>query len=87
MLEANSTTVSVWIPTFNGADYLREAIDSMLESDYEGFEIVIADNCSDDQTAAVLDGLLLGGRIRFYKNDRDIRSAGKLNRCLEPVRN
>jgi glycosyltransferase involved in cell wall biosynthesis len=88
MLEVNSPKVSVCVPTFNGADYLRQAIDSVLEQDYEDFEIVIVDNCSTDQTATVIDGLLLkaGGRIRFYKNDRNIGLAGNLNKCLEYAR-
>ena len=85
MLETNSPKVSICVPTFNGADYLRQAIDSVLEQDYQDFEIVIVDNCSTDQTAAVVDGLLpkAGGRIRFYQNDRNIGLAGNLNKCLE----
>src|SRR5437660_2069334 len=88
MLEMNSPKVSICVPTFNGADYLRQAIDSVLEQDYQDFEIVIVDNCSTDQTAAVVDGLLLkaGERIRFFKNDRNIGMAGNLNKCLEYAR-
>lgn len=88
MLEMNSPKVSICVPTFNGANYLRQAIDSVLEQDYQDFEIVIVDNCSTDQTATVVDGLLLkaGRRIRFYKNDRNIGMAGNLNKCLEYAR-
>lgn len=88
MLETNSPKVSICVPTFNGGDYLRQAIDSVLEQDYQDFEIVIVDNCSTDQTAAVVDSLLskAGGRVRFYKNDRNIGLAGNLNKCLEYAR-
>ena len=77
--------MSVCIPAFNAAEYLRQSVESVLEQSCRDFEIVIVDNCSTDQTGALIDELLKNsaGRIRYYKNDRNIGLVGNLNRCLE----
>ncbi|NDA80967.1 MAG: glycosyltransferase family 2 protein, partial [Actinobacteria bacterium] len=46
--DATSRTelVSVVIPTFNQADYLREALKSLLEQTYKSWEAIIVNNFS-----------------------------------------
>lgn len=88
MSEPNTPKVSICVPTFNGAEYIRQAIRSVLDQDYQDYEIVVVDNASTDQTEAILEDLLLqaGERLRFYKNDQNIGLAGNLNKCLEYAR-
>jgi len=85
MIDTNIPKVSVCIPAFNAADYLRQAVESVLGQDYQDYEIVIVDNCSTDHTGSLVSELqqLSNGRIRFYQNDRNIGLVGNLNRCLE----
>jgi len=85
MVDSNAPKVSVCIPTFNAADYLRQAVESVLEQSYQNYEIVIVDNCSTDHTVSLVSELqqLSNGRIRFYQNDHNIGLVGNLNRCLE----
>lgn len=45
--------VSVCIPVYNGATYLREAVKSVVAQDLASLEIVIQDNASTDGTDAV----------------------------------
>jgi len=45
---------SILLPTRNGASLLPGAIASVLEQDYEDFELVISDNASDDDTREIL---------------------------------
>ena len=77
--------ISVCIPTFNGANYLRQAVESVLDQDSQNYEIVIVDNASVDQTVRIVEDLKKegGGRIRFYQNNKNIGLAGNLNKCLE----
>jgi glycosyltransferase involved in cell wall biosynthesis len=46
--------ISVVIPTFNSAQYLPAAIESVLAQDYKNLEIVVVDDGSSDDTAAVV---------------------------------
>ena len=46
--------VSVIIPCYNHADYLEARIESVLNQTYKKFEIIILDDCSNDNTAEIL---------------------------------
>jgi glycosyltransferase involved in cell wall biosynthesis len=46
--------VSVVIPTFNAAEYLSEALESVLSKTYKDFEIIVVDDGSTDNTAEVV---------------------------------
>lgn len=88
MAESSTPIVSVCIPTFNGAEYLRQAVESVLQQSYQDFEIVIVDNCSTDQTNALVGAMLKGNSscIRYYRNDLNIGLVGNFNKCLEYAR-
>jgi len=45
--------VSVVVPVFNGAKYLRESLDSLLRQTYSAFEILVMDDASTDDTPAI----------------------------------
>lgn len=42
--------VSVIMPVYNGAQYLQEAIDSILQQTYRDFEFIIIDDGSTDNS-------------------------------------
>ncbi len=48
-------TVSVIIPNYNHAPYLRERIDSVLGQDFEDFEVILLDDCSNDHSREILE--------------------------------
>lgn len=47
--------VSVLIPVYNGASFLSEAIDSVLRQAEHVRELIVLDNASTDETAAVVE--------------------------------
>ncbi|MDR1742525.1 MAG: glycosyltransferase, partial [Dysgonamonadaceae bacterium] len=50
--------ISVLIPTYNCANYIAEAIDSVLAQNYDNIEIIVVDDGSTDGTADVIENLL-----------------------------
>jgi glycosyltransferase involved in cell wall biosynthesis len=57
--------VSVVIPTYNRADLLRETLDSVLCQTVTDIEIIVADDGSTDDTAAVVAAY--GSRVRYVR--------------------
>ena len=49
--------VSIIIPAYNHADYLRQSIDSVLAQDYTNLELIVIDDGSTDNTVEVLKEL------------------------------
>lgn len=47
--------VSVIIPNYNHAQYLRERIESVLNQSFDDFEVILLDDCSTDNSCEILD--------------------------------
>ena len=45
--------ISIVLPVYNGAKYLRESIDSILAQTYTNWELLILDDCSTDESPAI----------------------------------
>ena len=86
MIEDNSLSVTVGIPTYNRADsYLKNALKSALAQRYENFEIVVSDNCSKDHTQALVEQMD-DGRIRYFRQEKNIPANDNFNFCLQQAR-
>ena len=55
MNPAAGPLISVVIPTYNRADLIPKAIQSVLDQNYQNWELIIVDNYSDDGTKEVID--------------------------------
>ena len=62
--------VSVLTPVYNGAQYLRECIESVLAQTYTNWEYTILNNCSTDGTQAIAEEYAKQDkRVRVHRND------------------
>jgi glycosyltransferase involved in cell wall biosynthesis len=66
--------VSVIIPTYNRAEYLQQAIESVMVQTYTNFELLILDNCSSDHTSNVVSQFN-DPRIRYIRHLCNIGSS------------
>ncbi len=63
-----SPLVSIITPSFNSEKYISATIHSVQNQTYPNWEMVIVDDCSADNTALIVDKLILNDpRIKFYK--------------------
>lgn len=84
----NKPLVSILIITYNQKDYIHEAIRSAAEQDYENLEVVVADDCSVDGTADIVDNYskIYPGRVIPVKGSVNLGLTGNSNRGLSRCR-
>lgn len=76
------TTVSILIPTYNGARYIGSAIDSVLAQAGVDLELIVVDDNSRDGTTAIVEAYA-DPRIRLFRNPSNLGPEGNWNRALE----
>lgn len=77
--------VSVLLSVFNGAKYLREAIDSILNQTYTDFEFIIINDCSTDNTEEIIKSYR-DPRIHLINNENNLGIANTLNKGIALAR-
>lgn len=77
--------VTVILPVHNGANYLSEAIDSVLAQDYRDFELHILDDGSEDESLLIAQSTG-DARVRYSRNPERYGLFKTLNRGFEEAR-
>ena len=71
-------TVSVIIPNYNHAQFLKQRIDSVLNQTYQDFELIILDDCSSDNSREIIEGYRNHPKIKdIIYNERNSGSTFK----------
>lgn len=74
-------TVSVLMAVYNGASYLRSAIESMLHQTFTDFEFIIINDASTDESEAIILSYT-DERICYHKNESNLQLPASLNKGL-----
>jgi hypothetical protein len=83
----DSPLVSIGLPVYNAARYLREALDSLLGQDYPHLELIVSDNASEDATEDICRAYAQrDARLRYYRNSRNMGMVWNFNRVFELAR-
>jgi glycosyltransferase involved in cell wall biosynthesis len=76
--------VSICMPTYNGARYLRSAIESGLAQTCSSFELLVVDDGSTDGTLEIArEFARRDSRIKIHQNPQRLGLAGNWNRCID----
>ena len=79
--------ISIVLPTYNGAHYLRKSVDSCLAQTFTDFELIIVDDCSSDDTGIIADQYAAQDpRVRVIHNDFNKKLPLSLNTGFEQAR-
>ncbi len=70
--------VSIIMPAYNAAEYIAEAIESVLIQNYRNFELIIVDDGSTDNTKDIIAGFKDEKIKYFYKENAGTASARNL---------
>jgi GT2 family glycosyltransferase len=74
--------LTVAVPVYNGSRFLRQALASVLAQSLADFDLLVVDDASEDDGAAIV-AAITDPRLRFVRNPERLGLVGNWNRCLE----
>ena len=81
--------ISVVLPVYNGAKYLAESIESVINQTYTNWELIIVNDCSTDESLDIaLNYATKDARIKVFTNKENLKLPNSLNagfECAEGV--
>lgn len=84
---SDSPTVSVLVTVYNREKYLRDCIQSILNSSFTDFEVIVVDDCSQDGSLALARELALADqRVRVFANESNLGDYGNRREAASKAR-
>lgn len=77
--------VSIITPVYNSEKYISDTIESVLSQTYKNWEMIIADDCSNDKTAEIIK-TYSDTRIKYLKLGENSGAAIARNKALDIVK-
>jgi glycosyltransferase involved in cell wall biosynthesis len=75
--------LTIGIPIYNGEKNLREKINSILNQDFDDFELIISDNGSTDSTKKICGEFITKDkRIKFFSHEKNLGANWNFNFIL-----
>lgn len=85
MIQTHSTNplVTVYMPTYNRAELLKRAVDSVLNQDYRNIELIVVDDNSTDSTHKYLASMAEeDSRFRYFINEKNSGACVSRNKAM-----
>jgi glycosyltransferase involved in cell wall biosynthesis len=74
--------VSVLMPVYNGAEYLKYSIESILSQTFKNFEFLIIDDCSSDSSIEIIKSYK-DDRIKLIQNEKNLGQSKTMNKGID----
>ena len=73
--------VSIIMPNYNGERFIKQAVDSVIDQDFEHWELIIVDDASTDKSRTIIK-TFSDDRIKYYFHDHNRGVAAARNTAL-----
>lgn len=81
-MSVNNPKISVLIPVYNGAAYLRPSIESILNQTFTDFELLLLDDASTDNSAEIIKSYT-DSRIKFFQSEKNLGISAARNKLMD----
>lgn len=81
-MKKENPLVSICIPTFNSARFIRESLNSVVTQTYRPIEVIISDNASTDATVAIVQEYVNRHGFKFYQSPHNLGMGGNFNKLI-----
>lgn len=81
-----SPKITIYIPVYNGANYIQCAIESVLRQTYKDILLIISDNCSTDETVSIVGKHLSDERVTLIKQPYNVGGLKNGNDGLDRIK-
>lgn len=79
--------VSIIMPNYNCENFLAETIESVINQTYSGWELLIVDDCSTDNSAEVVKSFCeKDERVKLFINEKNSGAAASRNRAMREAK-
>ncbi|WP_031210525.1 MULTISPECIES: glycosyltransferase [unclassified Marinobacter] len=84
-MSAKDPLITIITPTYNRADFILQAVESVMGQTYGNFEFLIVDDGSTDNTVELLEPYLKDERVRLFQQENQGQSVAR-NRGIAEAR-
>ncbi len=78
----NAPLISICIPAYERAEYLKRLLDSIQSQHFRNFEVIITDDSRGDEVKNLVSGHAIFSKVHYYKNRQTLGSPENWNEGL-----
>lgn len=82
-LNSEKITFSILMANYNNGRFIKEAINSVILQTYPYWELIIVEDCSNDNSNKVIESFLKERRIKVIKHKKNLGYAGSLKTAAD----